>query len=134
MAASSTCLEVDKEGNLKLQVQATTLPAGVTLLSDPAPTVQAQRRTKRDPETWAAAEGVTIDEITVTDRINIKRLPTVIVLASAQALQFRWKQDPDPQPSATDTPIPGNEYRVSVKARRSDGYDWVRKFPVKVNP
>lgn len=136
MASGAMVLEVDKEGNLKLQVQATSLPAGVTLLSSPAPTVVAQKRTATKPkEVWGVAAGVTIDEIQVVDRIDIGRLPTVVVLAPSQALQFRWVKDPQTQPDAADDPIPGDGYRVSVKAQRSDGsYDWVRKFLVRINP
>jgi hypothetical protein len=133
--ARARVLEVDKEGNLKLQVQATSLPNGVTLLEVPAPTVVAQKRVGTDPEDWVAATGVTIDQIEVTDRLDIRRLPTVVVLAASQAIQFRWKQDPDAQPDPDDDPVPGDNYRVSVKAQRSDGsYDWVRKFPVRINP
>jgi len=131
--ARAQVLEVDKEGNLRLQVQATSLVAGVTLLDSPAPTVIAQKRSGTDPEDWDVAAGVTIDTIEVVDRIDIRRLPSVVVLAERQAIQFRWKEDPQPQPDVTDDPIPGHNYRVSVKARRSDGYDWVRKFPVRIN-
>lgn len=128
-------LEVDKEGNIKLQVQATSLPSGVTLLDSPSPTVEAQKKTtSSEPEDWNAAAGVTIDQVAVTDRIDIRKLPTVVVLATDQAIQFRWKKDPDPQPDETDTPIPGDDYRVVVMAQRSDGYDWVGKFPVRVRP
>lgn len=135
MANRSLVLEVDKEGNLKLQVQATTLPTGVTLLDTPAPTVEAQKKTAgSEPEDWNTAAGVTIDQIAVTDRIDIRKLPTVTVLAADQAVQFRWVKDPDAQPDETDDPVPGENYRVVVVARRSDGYDWVGKFEVRVRP
>lgn len=137
MSDRSIILEVDKEGNLIFQVQATDLPSGVTLKSaSPAPTVVAQKKTAgSDPEDWNAAAGVTIDQIAVADRIDLAKLPEKVVLASAQAIKFRWKADPDPQPDETDTPVPGDGYRVVVVAERSDGEgDWVAKTSVRINP
>lgn len=137
MSDRSTILEVDKEGNLIFQVQARELPSGVTLKSSsPAPTVVAQKKTAgSDPEDWNAAAGVTIDQIAVVDRIDLAKLPEKVVLASAQAIKFRWKADPDPQPDETDSPVPGDGYRVVVVAERSDGEgDWVAKAAVRINP
>lgn len=132
MTSRSHVLQVDKEGNIKLQVQALGLPEDVTLSN---PSVEAQVKTGDDPVTWDKATGVDIDQIAVTDRIDIRKLPTVVVLAPAQAVQFRWKKDPDPQPDPTDEPKPGDKYRVVVTANRSDGaIDWVGKPKVRVNP
>lgn len=126
-------LEIDKEGNLQLQVQATTLPDGVTLVGTPSVEPQ-KRRAGRGEAAWALAAGVTIDQVAVVDRIDRRQLPTVVVLAAAQAVRFRWVADPDPLPDETDAPTPGDDYRVVIVASRSDGYDWVGKFEVRIRP
>jgi len=126
-------LEIHKESDLVLQVQATDLPSGVTLS---APTVQAQKRTpKSDPQDWNVAAGVTINTISVVDRVDLTRLPAIVSLAAGQAVRFIWRADPDALPDETDEPTPGDNYRVVVTATRSDGLgDWVAKPSVRIHP
>ena len=127
----SKVLEWDKEGDGIRQVRfSDELPSGVTLS---APTVAVQKRTVgSDPEDWNTAVGVTVSGEVVVNAMDDADPP--VLIATDQAVQFQINQDTDPQPDETDDPVPGDNYRVVIKADRSDAGDVVGKPPLRIMP
>lgn len=122
-------LEWDKEGDGIRQIRASDeLPSGVTL-STPTAAVQMKTRNS-EPEDWNTVAEITVSLVTVVDAVADNG---VDVLGTNQAVQFQLDADPDTLPDETDLPIPGAEYRVVVKADRSDGGDWVGKVPLIIH-
>ena len=129
--ARQKVLEYHKEGDLIYQVRFhDELPSAVTLTG--TPTVAVQKLVAgSDPEDWAAATGVTVSGITIVNAIDDDGSTN---LGTDQAVQFQIDADPQTQPDETDDPIPGTNYRVSIKADRSDAGDVVAKVPLRVLP
>ena len=94
------------------------LPAGVTLSS---PTFQLLDRIADDPVTL---EDVS-DEVTMTGEVvhALKRQGQTFVQETggeSRGVRVVITADSDPQPDVTDTPEPGDTYRVRITATRSD--------------
>lgn len=121
-------LEWDKERDGTRQIRAK-LPTGVTLS---APTVEVQRFTKgSEPEEWATESNITVSGVAVVDSVADDG---TTVIGTDQAVQFQLDADPGSLPDATDTPLPGGNYRVVATATRSDGTgDWVGKVPLIIH-
>lgn len=124
-------LEWDKEGDGVRQVRASDeLPTGVALTG--TPTVQVQKLTPgTSPEDWNAAAGIAVSGITIVNAVDDDG---TTLLGTNQAVQFQLDADPDAQPDETDNPIPGDNYRVVVKADRDDAGDWVGKVDLVIHP
>lgn len=95
------------------------LPGGVELDAVSAPTATLEQRTVSDPETWVDRTS----EVTITATI-VDALDPVTKLAVSggtnRGVRVVITADPDPQPDVTDEPEPGNHYRVTIAATRSD--------------
>ncbi len=123
-------LEWDKEADGIRQIRASDeLPSGVTLA---APTVEVQRLTiGSEPEDWNTDATVTVSGVQVVDAIADDGTTN---LGTDQAVQFQLNADAADLPDATDTPLPGDNYRVVATATRSDGTgDWVGKVPLIIH-
>lgn len=109
------------------------LPSGVTLS---APTLQLLDRIARDPETLDDVS----DEVTITGEIRhaLERRGHSFVEedgGESRGVRVVITADPDPQPDVTDTPEPGNTYRVRITATRSDtGRPISRDVPLTILP
>lgn len=123
-------LEWDKEGDGGRTIRASDeLPTGVTLSS---PTAEVQRLTiGSEPEEWNTETTVTVSAVQV---VNSVANDGETILGVDQAVQFQLDADGGPLPDPTDTPLPGDNYRVVATAERSDGTaDWVGKVPLIIH-
>ncbi len=124
-------LEHDKERDSTHQIRGKVLPSGVTLS---AATVEVQRLTiGSEPEEWTTEPLVVVSNILVVNRVADDGTTN---LGTNQAVQFQLDADANAGslPDSTDTPLPGDNYRVVATATRSDGTgDWVGKVPLIIH-